>query len=61
MVQKWATPATLVCAVRGWIFRRREMIPHEVQRTRPPIVLCSSSRCDITTLSPTTLGSSLIY
>ncbi|TMS18050.1 hypothetical protein E3U43_010376 [Larimichthys crocea] len=35
----------------------REMIPHEVRRTRPPVVLGGSSRCDVVTLSPTTLRS----
>lgn len=38
----------------------KEMIPHEVRRTRPPVVLggsSSSSRCGDVTLSPITLSS----
>ncbi|KAM7373219.1 hypothetical protein PAMP_008090 [Pampus punctatissimus] len=57
MLQKWATPATLVCAVCGQACFCREMIPHEVRRTRPPVVLGGSSRCDVVTLSPTALSS----
>lgn len=34
----------------------REMIPHEVRRTRPPVVFGGSSRCDVVTLYPTTLS-----
>lgn len=43
------------CAVCGQACRA--MIPHEVRRTRPPVVLGDSSRCDVVTLSPATLSS----
>lgn len=42
-------------AVCGQTSFCREMIPHEVRRTRPPVVLGGSSRCDVVTLSPDTL------
>ncbi|KAL3983887.1 hypothetical protein ACER0C_015512 [Sarotherodon galilaeus] len=45
------------CAACGQTFFHREMIPHEVRRTRPPIVLCDSGRCDVVTLSTSTLSS----
>ncbi|KAF6737962.1 hypothetical protein FQA47_023745, partial [Oryzias melastigma] len=48
-----------VCAACGQAFLWREMIPHEVQRTRPPIGLCNCSRCDVVMLSPAALGSPL--
>lgn len=45
------------CAGCGQACFCKEMIPHEVRRTRPPVVLGGSSRCDVVTLSPTTLSS----